>query len=336
MITVLLTATAGICLASSPTPIVAISNGLYVQENCPNGGPTDFTLEMVAHRIGQSSSYDGYFIRKIVQGSIHFSDNITYTGETEFEFDLTKDTVSERYITVNIPKNDTSWVMFRIVNSFRDYKYFITTKDTVEIYDNSPEYRISMMQGGPGAYMHNPNLPQPPYKEHQHSVHTGSKMTSRKLTGEELQLRRMKILERKPLTGYDAQDFVVGGQLYTRHEGETKFKKVEPIKEDNRTIEQRIQAATDSVNAIPKDSLFRACLRIDTDEQLAKVIELYGSKVQATSNPRYYHLAATRSELKILYDTYNIKYNYTTDFNHVHPDSTGERQRPIPNKLKVK
>lgn len=327
----LLIATTAISEAKIPIPINPFTNGLYVQENCPNGGLTTLKLRISSHKMGKTPISDGLYAKGVINGSIHFSDNINYVGDTLFDFDLTEDTVVDRFITVDIPKNDTSWVMFRIVNSFRDFQYFVTTKDTLELYDDDPQYKLKMLQGGPGAYKYYPELfPQPDTTTYNPNPDfTGSKMGHRILSQEELELDRMKRLEEEPLVGHDAQDMLIGGQMYRRYEGESKFHKIEPIKEDTRTFEERIQAAEDSVNAIPKDSLFRACLRIDTKEQLEIAKNYFGSGLLETNNPRYYHVVSIRDSLIDIYKNKGVVLDFTKDFNHVHPDSTGERMQPI-------
>ncbi|MFH1700702.1 MAG: hypothetical protein ABIE07_08965 [Candidatus Zixiibacteriota bacterium] len=127
-------------------------------------------------------------------------DNLRYDGPMTMTATASKEKPAIFELKLNIPENDTSGI-----------EIYIQTVDTVRMLVNY----FWITTEGRGFFHGNPKK------------NRGSDPTKRKpriVSKEEQQYRKMKEMEKTPLTEYSAQTLVVGDKTYIRRKGEYKFR----------------------------------------------------------------------------------------------------------------
>ena len=230
---------------------------------------------------------------------------------------------------VVIPKGDTSSITVVIKRDYLKMKtkrWFVTTGESVRYWKAHPREANPEDAAGPppgrrgriipgefpdldSAYGIPPEMIHPDYREQDSTqtriyepLPTKVEMDSAIL---EKQRRHLHELEQTPLTEYGRQLVKVGDTIWIRNYGETKFRVAEKV----RDLEAHMQAVTDSIAAIPPETMFDVLYFVKDSSQLANLQPLI-KDLLPTRQEGVYQCRISQALIKTILDRYGIGPTY--------------------------
>ncbi len=264
----------------------------------------------------------------VPQGPASRSGTLDGDGKYTTEFDLI------------IPKGDTSSISVVIrcgLVKMKTKRWFVTTGETVRYWKANPLEANPEDAAGPppgrrgriipgefpdldSIYGIPPEMIHPDYREPDSTqtriyepLPTKAEMDSAVL---EMQRLRLRELEQTPLTGYGRQLVKVGDTIWIRNYGETKFRVAEKI----RDLEAHMQAVTDSIAAIPPETMFDVLYFVKDSSQLTNLQSLI-KDLLLTRQEGVYRCRISKALIKTILDRYGIGPTY--------PDDSPEKWRDL-------
>ncbi len=246
--------------------------------------------------------------------SVETVGGLSYLGQTNWTVPFIKDKIETNYsFDIIIPDNDTCALVISM--SCGDYsntinRYFVTTADSVEMIRGMPmtypegflrpkfEGRIGNVI--PGEFPEDDSLygiPENP------TLIDYERSESHQWTKEEVQLKKMRRLEREPLTDKDREDYLVGNIRYIRYRGEYKFTKAS----------EKIRTELQSMKENPPDNDYDVMLYLSKKDDYDFAKQLVDSLVADADSSGYYRSVIKRNILIQLLDR-GIKYQTTRRF----------------------
>ncbi|MDF1544074.1 MAG: hypothetical protein P1R58_03105 [bacterium] len=261
--------------------------------------------------------------------------------------DMKGDTVYEKFIIVDIPSNDTSFIQFRAISSqiyeLREPRFFVTTGDTLQVTTWSPFKRAQEKAvygpdpNDPSTHIPPPKTPTPNYS-YDTSVFKIIPLDSARKLRTQLETKTDRVIpdglsdrdqqrflqmvesEKTVLSGTMSQTFFIGDKVYHRKEGERYFYELEPYSDMN------TERALDSARLanIDPSSEYHALFLIDETWKLGEV-ETYARNLERSEFDSFYSGIARWSDLKLLWDK-GIKFKVGKPIPP--PDSENNRSTP--------